>query len=71
MNVYFDMQVILIQIVPLQAFLEFEDKANAVKMVNYYKNKQCSLRRKTCYVQFSNHQELKTSAQDMKVGFII
>jgi len=49
-----------------QAFLEFEDKANAVKMVNYYKNKQCSLRRKTCYVQFSNHQELKTSAQDMK-----
>ncbi|CAG5128613.1 unnamed protein product, partial [Candidula unifasciata] len=43
-----------------QAFLEFEDEASAVAMVNYFLTNPAQVRLKPVYVQFSNHRELKT-----------
>ncbi|BFZ16548.1 hypothetical protein BsWGS_19594 [Bradybaena similaris] len=43
-----------------QAFLEFEDEACAVAMVNYFLANPAQVRLKPVYVQFSNHKELKT-----------
>ncbi|KAK6188470.1 hypothetical protein SNE40_004637 [Patella caerulea] len=45
-----------------QAFLEFSDESSASNMVSYYQNCPAQIRMKPCYVQFSNHKELKTDA---------
>ncbi|XP_070195633.1 polypyrimidine tract-binding protein 2-like isoform X4 [Littorina saxatilis] len=45
-----------------QAFLEFQDESAAVNMVSYYSTNPAQVRLKPCYVQFSNHKELKTDA---------
>ena len=45
-----------------QAFLEFGDESAAVNMVSYYATNPAQVRLKPCYVQFSNHKELKTDA---------
>ncbi|ESO92398.1 hypothetical protein LOTGIDRAFT_216919 [Lottia gigantea] len=45
-----------------QAFLEFSDEQSASNMVSYYQNCTAHIRAKPCYVQFSNHKELKTDA---------
>lgn len=47
-----------------QAFLEFEDIASALNMVQYFKSTPAQVQLKTCYVQFSNHQELKTDSSN-------
>uniref|UniRef100_A0A0B7A156 RRM domain-containing protein n=2 Tax=Arion vulgaris TaxID=1028688 RepID=A0A0B7A156_9EUPU len=47
-----------------QAFLEFLDDACALNMVSYFKSNAAQIRLKTCYVQFSNHKELKTDASN-------
>jgi hypothetical protein len=46
----------------LQAFLEFQDESAAVNMVSYYSTNPAQVRLKPCYVQFSNHKELKTDS---------
>ncbi|KAK0176186.1 hypothetical protein PV328_000345 [Microctonus aethiopoides] len=43
-----------------QAFLEMADENAAITMVGYYASSGASLRGRAVYVQFSNHQELKT-----------
>jgi polypyrimidine tract-binding protein 1 len=45
-----------------QAFLEFQDEANAVAMVSYFQTNPAQVRLKPVFVQFSNHKELKTDA---------
>ncbi|XP_076440029.1 polypyrimidine tract-binding protein 1-like isoform X2 [Babylonia areolata] len=45
-----------------QAFLEFAEESAAVNMVSYYSSNLAQVRLKTCYVQFSNHKELKTDS---------
>ncbi|PVD22644.1 hypothetical protein C0Q70_15899 [Pomacea canaliculata] len=45
-----------------QAFLEFQDESAAINMVSYYQTNPAQVRLKPCYVQFSNHKELKTDA---------
>lgn len=45
-----------------QAFLEFNEESAAVNMVSYYSTTTAQVRLKTCYVQFSNHKELKTDS---------
>lgn len=49
-----------------QAFLEFEDQACAMNMVSYFKSNMARIRNKTCYVQYSNHKELKTDQSNMQ-----
>ena len=46
----------------VQAFLEFGEDSAAVNMVSYYATNPAQVRLKPCYVQFSNHKELKTDA---------
>nr|KAG5714085.1 hypothetical protein BaRGS_020413 [Batillaria attramentaria] len=45
-----------------QAFLEFMDESAAINMCTYYQTNPAQVRLKPCYVQFSNHKELKTDA---------
>ncbi|KAL8625612.1 hypothetical protein ACOMHN_043887 [Nucella lapillus] len=45
-----------------QAFLEFSEESAAVNMVSYYSSNPAQVRLKPCYVQFSNHKELKTDS---------
>uniref|UniRef100_A0A2C9JHX8 RRM domain-containing protein n=1 Tax=Biomphalaria glabrata TaxID=6526 RepID=A0A2C9JHX8_BIOGL len=47
-----------------QAFLEFQEESCAVNMVSYFKTNPAQVRLKSCYVQFSNHKELKTDASN-------
>uniref|UniRef100_A0A0B7ATI7 RRM domain-containing protein n=1 Tax=Arion vulgaris TaxID=1028688 RepID=A0A0B7ATI7_9EUPU len=47
-----------------QAFLEFQDETCAINMVSYFKTNTAQVRLKSCYVQFSNHKELKTDASN-------
>lgn len=43
-----------------QAFLEFSEENAAQNMVSYYSTQPAQIRLKPCFVQFSNHKELKT-----------
>ncbi|XP_076462710.1 polypyrimidine tract-binding protein 2-like isoform X3 [Babylonia areolata] len=45
-----------------QAFLEFSEENAAINMVSFYATNPAHVRHKPCYVQFSNHKELKTDA---------
>ncbi|CAG5127996.1 unnamed protein product [Candidula unifasciata] len=47
-----------------QAFLEFEDETSAINMVSYFKTNPAQVRLKSCYVQFSNHKQLKTDSSN-------
>ncbi|KAH9499924.1 Polypyrimidine tract-binding protein 3 [Bulinus truncatus] len=47
-----------------QAFLEFQEESSAINMVSYFKTNPAQVRLKSCYVQFSNHKELKTDASN-------
>ncbi|XP_059146841.1 polypyrimidine tract-binding protein 3-like isoform X2 [Physella acuta] len=49
-----------------QAFLEFQEETSAVNMVSYFKTNPAQVRLKSCYVQFSNHKELKTDASNVQ-----
>ncbi|CAL1535572.1 unnamed protein product [Lymnaea stagnalis] len=49
-----------------QAFLEFQEETCAVNMVSYFKTNPAQVRLKSCYVQFSNHKELKTDASNVQ-----
>lgn len=51
-----------------QAFLEFEDESCAVNMVTYFETNSALVRQKSCYVQYSNHQQLKTDPSNMQSG---
>lgn len=44
-----------------QAFLEMSDLATASRMVEYFSTTPAQIRSNVVYVQFSNHQELKTN----------
>ena len=52
---------VLVPAVYLQAFLEFAEQPAAENMVSYYSTNPAQIRLKACYVQFSNHKELKTN----------
>ena len=45
-----------------QALLEMADVSSAQAMVNYYTERPPQLRGRTVYVQFSNHEQLKTES---------
>ena len=45
-----------------QALLEMADVASAQAMVNYYSERPPQIRARTVYVQFSNHEILKTES---------
>ncbi|BFY99421.1 hypothetical protein BsWGS_02466 [Bradybaena similaris] len=49
-----------------QAFLEFNDETSAINMVSYFKTNPAQVRHKSCYVQFSNHKELKTDSTNVQ-----
>lgn len=45
-----------------QALLEMADLNIATTMVNYYTEHKPQIRGRTVYVQFSNHEQLKTES---------
>ena len=45
-----------------QALLEMADVASAQAMVNYHTERPPQVRSRTVYVQFSNHEVLKTES---------
>jgi len=47
-----------------QAFLEFAEESCAVNMVSYFKQNPAQVHMQSCYVQFSNHKELKTDSSN-------
>ena len=47
---------------PVQALLEMGDLSMAQAMYNYYSERPPQIRGRTVYVQYSNHQQLKTEA---------
>ena len=44
----------------VKALLEMADVTSAQTMVNYYTERPPQIRGRTVYVQFSNHEQLKT-----------
>ena len=55
----------------LQALLEMGDVASAQAMVNYFSERPPTIRGRTVYVQFSNHNELKTEQSSQVSGLTV
>jgi hnRNP-L/PTB/hephaestus splicing factor len=51
-----------------QALLEMADVTSAATMVNYFTDHPPQIRGRTVYVQFSNHEQLKTESSSQNAG---
>ena len=60
----------VVYFVYLQALLEMADISSAATMVNYYTDHPPQIRGRTVYVQFSNHEQLKTEQSSPVPSFL-